>query len=96
MSYLQNNGIEIDGLYFDIQGSYNFYSSCADNQWFIGQVLDAASKLLGSDKVGVLTDKGLWTDTTCGWTGASAHKLWWTWIDTDASMINWSDFGGWT
>ena len=96
VQYLKDNNIQVDGFYFDIEGPQNFYTSCADNQWFIGALLDTASELLGESKVGILTDKDQWNAITCGWTGASAHKLWWTWIDTDASMLNWYDFGGWT
>lgn len=31
VKYLEDNNIQIDGLYFDIEGPQNFYSSCVDN-----------------------------------------------------------------
>lgn len=31
VDYLKDHDIQIDGLYFDIEGPQNFYSSCVDN-----------------------------------------------------------------
>ena len=94
---LQKGGVTDNfTLFLDVQGSYNMYSECVDNQWFIGEVLDEITLKLGKDRAGILTNKDQWEDITCGWNGASQYKLWWTYIDASTTTYHWTDFGGWT
>ena len=94
---MKNNGV-INGnmVWLDIESNDLFYSSCSDNQWYIGEMLDEMTNLLGHAGVGVYTNWNQWNDITCGWTGASSYQLWYPHYDNWVSFDDFQAFGGWT
>lgn len=97
IEWLAKDGI-VDNytLFLDVQGSYNMYDSCVDNQWFISEVMDEITAKLGKERAGILSTKDQWNEITCQWNGMSDYKLWWTYIDASTTTYHWKDFGGWT
>ena len=75
-------------VWLDIENHGLFYSGCGDNQWFVSEWLDEASKLMpqGRKGVGIYSNWNQWNDIMCGWTGASSYDLWYPHYD------NWESF----
>ena len=97
INYLQGQGVLSGNMvWLDIESHDLFYSSCSDNQWYIGEMLSEMSNILGKNRVGVYTNWTQWNDITCGWTGASSYQLWYPHYDNWASFGDFKNFGGWT
>ena len=96
ISKLQDAGV-LNGnmVWLDVENHDLFYSSCSDNEWYIGQLLKGMVDKLGKSRVGIYTNWTQWNDIMCGSTSFSSYQLWYPHYDNWQSFDDFKKFGGW-
>ena len=98
---LINDGVlQSNMVWFDIEGTQYWYSSCATNQNWLAEAIDTVNSLYkgcGLDScVGIYASESQWSPIMCNTSQFANYPLWYAHYDNNPSFSDFTPFGGWT
>jgi len=95
VSYLEGVSAKFNMLWLDIE-NLRWSTDKRANVQFIEGMLNEATSLLGKSRVGIYTNKYMWSTIAGDSTVGKDYALWYAHYDDNPSFSDFSSFGGWT
>eukprot|EP01094_Clydonella_sp_ATCC50884_P005210 TRINITY_DN14179_c0_g1_i1.p2 TRINITY_DN14179_c0_g1~~TRINITY_DN14179_c0_g1_i1.p2 ORF type:complete len:233 (-),score=78.97 TRINITY_DN14179_c0_g1_i1:104-775(-) len=88
-------------IWFDIEGSQYWSSSCSSNQQWLHTAINTMNSLYNGCGVSggcsaIYSSSSQWSPIMCGDTSFSKYQLWYAHYDNNPSFSDFTPFGGWS